>query len=57
MIETFETNITNIGNSKGLIIPNYLFKHKGLKDKVKVTLEWDNTEDSTLYDNNMHQEV
>lgn len=34
-----ETNIINVGNSKGIIIPAKLLKLHGLKDKVRLAIE------------------
>ena len=36
-----ETNIINVGNSKGIIIPAKILKLLGIKDKVKVFIEGD----------------
>ena len=36
-----ETNIINVGNSKGIIIPAKILKLLGIKDKVQVLVEGD----------------
>ena len=37
-----ETNIINVGNSKGIIIPAKILKLLGIKDKVQVIVEGNN---------------
>lgn len=36
-----ETNVINVGNSKGIIIPAKILKLLGIKDKVQVFIEGD----------------